>query len=153
MPQYEFKLTGAQAAIGAVVIAGIVMFRLTTVGDQVTDEALMKQLEIQLTSEYLPEHVAKMKAMWESGTKEEVANLGEYATSTKLNILSVQASYPLFSFASSQDVIVKVEYSVDNAQGNIQSGTEYYRFTHSVVGNTWSYQHDTGETAYYLNFL
>ncbi len=150
MPEKEIKLTGWQAVIGGVVLIGIVSFRAATFDEQTSNEKLVKEIELQLSAEYLTEHVERMKQMYESGDDE---NLGEYATSTKLNIKSLEVSAPLFDFASTQDVVVKVVWSLDNSSGNLQGGTEYYRYSHGLIGNTWRYEGRSTSVSFYLNFM
>ena len=74
-------------------------------------------------------------------------------TSTKINIESVQTSFPLFDFTTRKEVVVKDRYSLDDADGNRKKRTNYYLFDHGSLGNVWSYKWDTSALKYYLNFM
>ena len=153
MSEYKIKLTGWKAIAVVVVLIGIFGIRLMTFNDKRDDESLMKKIELQLMTDYFPDDVEELKAAYESGDMDEVAEVAESITSTTLNIESVQASYPLFDFSTPKKVVVKVKYSLDDASGTREQGTNYYLFKHSSLGNIWEYKYDTSVVSYYLNFL
>ncbi|OGV65815.1 MAG: hypothetical protein A2283_07755 [Lentisphaerae bacterium RIFOXYA12_FULL_48_11] len=153
MSKHEVKLNGWQALAGIVALAGIFGFRLMTFSDKTGDKALMREIEIQLKSGYFPEEVKKLKAVYETGDKNQMANAVESITSARLNIESVQASSPLFEFSTSKEVVVKVSYTLKDASGTGDRKTSYYLFHHGSIGNVWTYKYKTSSLRYYLNFL
>jgi hypothetical protein len=84
---------------------------------------------------------------------DKLGRVAKSVTSTKLNVDSVQASYPLFDFSTRKDVVVKVRYSLNDASGTREKGTNYYLFKHGSLGNVWQYKYDASEVSYYLNFF
>ena len=153
MSEYNIKLTGWKAIAVLIVLLGVVGFRLMTFNDKKNDKALMRQIELQLTTEFLPNDVERLKAAFETGDEDQMQSVAESITSAKLHIGSVQASYPLFDFSTSKDVVVKVSYSLYDASGIRKTGTKYYLLKHGSIGNTWQYKYDTTVVSYYLNFF
>lgn len=153
MPEYNVKLAGWQIAIAAVVLLAVVGGRLMTFNDQRDDAELVEKLKFEIMTEYLPNDVDALRAAVESGDSELIGEVAGSVTSSKITIESVQTSYPLFSFTSSNEVVVKVRYSLDDASGNRNRATNYYLFSHGLIGNTWSYRHKTTVVSYYLNFF
>ena len=72
--------------------------------DKRNDTELIQELELQLMTEYFPDDVDKLKAVYESGDEEEIENAVESITTTKLTIISVQTSFPLFSYKTNNKV-------------------------------------------------
>lgn len=136
----------------AVVILGLLGVRLMTFNDKMNDSALMHKLEFQIMTDYFPDDVENLKSVYEAGDKDAISEAVKSITSTKINIQSVQTSYPLFKLTTKRKVVVKVTYSLDNANGNRKKGINYYLFDHGSLGN-WSYRSRTFAFAYYLNFV
>ncbi len=114
MAEYQFKLKGWQAAAAIVVIICVVIVRFSTLSEGKSDENLVKSLEIHLASDYLPGYVDELKSLYESGNTSGVDSLLE---TSKLDIISIHASYPIFKFSSTKEVVVKVVYSFGNTRG------------------------------------
>ncbi|MFC1580293.1 hypothetical protein ACFL4N_05210 [Thermodesulfobacteriota bacterium] len=152
MAEAKIHLKGWQGLVVLVVLIGVVIVRLTTFSDNKDDSALMQKLEVQLMCDYFPNEAAKLREAYDSGDSEELQNAVKSVTTAKLNIESVQTSSPLFDFSTSKDVVVKVTYSLVDASGTRDRKTKYYLFKHGSVGNSWSYQYETGVVRYYLNF-
>lgn len=153
MPEARVKLTGWQALIGGVVLIGLIGARFATFKDMKGDETLTKALEQLLIADYFPDDVERLKAAYASGDVAKSTAVAKSVTTTRVNLDSVQASSPLFEFSTSQDVVVKVTYSLNDASGTRRQTTNYYLFRRGSLGNTWQYQHDTTAVRYYLNFL
>jgi len=153
MSEHKIELTGWKAIVVVVVLLGVVGLRLVTFSDKKNDNALMRQIELQLTTDYFPNDVEKLKAVYETGDTDEMERMAESITSTKLNVESVEASYPLFDFSTPKKVVIKVKYSLNDASGTREKGTNYYLFQHGSLFNTWRYKYKTGVVSYYLNFL
>lgn len=149
----QFQLRGWQAVVGLIVIVAIAAVRLSTMDDNMGDTELLKKLEFQLMTEHFPSDVESLKSAYASGDMEMTSELVESITTSKITITSVSASSPLLSFSTNQKTVVKVTYSLDDSSGNRTKGTKYYRFKHGGFGNSWSYEHESGAIAYYLNFL
>jgi hypothetical protein len=153
MSEYKFQLTGWQAIVALLILIGIFGIRLMTFSDLRDDETLVKKIELRLMSDYFPDDVENLKAAYESGDPDEFDERVQSVTSTTLNIGSVQASYPLFTFSSPKEVVVKVTYSLDDDSGTRERGTNYYLFKHGSLGNSWSYKRESTVVGYYLNFV
>jgi hypothetical protein len=144
---------GWQAIAVIVVFLGILGVRLMAFSDKKDNKALMREIELQLLCDYLPNDADRLKAAYETGDMDKLGRVAKSVTSTKLNVDSVQASYPVFDFSARKDVVVKVRYSLNDASGTREKGTNYYLFKHGSLGNVWQYKYDTSEVSYYLNFF
>ena len=153
MSEYKMNLAGWKAIAVVVVLIAVFGIRLVTFNDKKDDTALMRKIELQLLTEYLPDDAAKLKAVYEAGDMDEVEKVAKSITSTELDVESVQASYPLFNFKTPKDVVVKVKYSLNDATGTREKGTNYYLFKHRSFGNSWEYKYESNVVSYYLNFL
>ena len=145
MSELKIQFQGWQAIVVIVVIIGIIIIRFVTLDDMMSDQELTKQIDTLLMNEYAPHVANNLREAYEEG--------GDVGTvlSTKVNILSVQASYPIFKFSTPKDVVVKVVFSLDDDSGTGEKKTIYYLFKHGVFG--WHYQYITTSLSYYLNFM
>lgn len=153
MSEVKFQLKGWHALIAIPIIIIVVIIRLATFDDLSTNEALMNDLRLRLTSEYFPDDVEKLKEVMKTGSKDEISKVANSITSTKLNFESIKGSSPLLSFSSNQNVIVKVTYSVTDDTTTRDKATVYYYYKHGSVVNTWQYQNYSNSIGYYLNFF
>jgi hypothetical protein len=153
LSETKINLTGWQAVVVLFVLTGVVVARFMTLGDKKDDSALMRELKVQLTSDYFPNEVAKLQAAYDSGDAKKLQDVAVSVTTAKLNIESVRVSYHIFDFSTPKDVIVKVTYSLGNASGTRDRKTKYYLFSYGSIGNVWRYKHKTSVVNYYLNFL
>jgi hypothetical protein len=150
MSELKIQLTGWQAIIALVVFIGVIVIRLMTLSDMRDDKDLMKQIDTLLMDEYSPYVAEKMRDAVDKGEKDEIENAANSVTTTKVNIVSVQASYPIFKFSLPKDVVIKVVFSLDDATETGEKRTIYYLFKRGVLG--WQYQYITSSLSYYLNF-
>ena len=151
MSEYKMNLTGWQAIVVIVVFMGIVGFRLMTFNDKTGDKDLMKHIDTQLMMEYAPHVADKLRAALDSDDKVEMDKGVESVLTTKVNVDSVKASYPLFDFSIPKEVVIKVDFSLDDAAGTSDKRTIYYQFKKSAFG--WHYEYITTAVSYYLNFV
>jgi hypothetical protein len=151
MSEVRIRLKGWQAMAALVVVVAIVVARLVSLGDMTGDAALMQALRTQLVSDYFPQEVADLAAAQSSGDAERLRIMSERVTTARLNVESVQASRPLFSFSTSEEVVVKVTYSLEDAIGTRGRKTKFYLFRHGALGNVWQCRHETGAASFYLN--
>jgi hypothetical protein len=150
MSGLKIQLTGWQAIVVVVVLVGVVAVRFMTLSDMRNDKDLVKHIDILLMDEYSPHVAGKLRAAYDTGDKTEIEKSVKSVTSTKVNIVSVQASYPVLDFSTPKDVVIKVVFSLDDANETGEKRTIYYLFRHGVVG--WQYQYITTSLSYYLNF-
>ena len=153
MSEYKFKFSGWKAIVAIVVLIGIFGLRLMTFNDKKDDTDLMRKIELQLLTDYFPDDVQKLKAVLETGNRDKVREVVKSITTTEINVESVKVSQPLFSFSTSKEVVVKVTYSLNDASGTRDAGTNYYLFSHGSLGNVWQYKYDVSVVSYYLNFF
>jgi hypothetical protein len=150
MSEIKVQLTGWQAAVAAVALIGVVVVRVVTIDDMRGDDELMKHINSLLMNEYAPHVAGKLRDAYESGSSDNIATSVKSIIGTNVNIVSVQASYPIFKFSTPKEVVVKVVYSLDTATEPGEEKTIYYLFKHGVFG--WQYQYITSSLSYYLNF-
>lgn len=104
-----------------------------------------------LISDYYPDDVQKLKSVYGSGDIDEADAGAKSIVSTKLSIDSVQTSFPIFSFTSNKEVVVKVTYSLNDDTHIRKTGTNYYIFRYGMIGDTWQYKYYSNAIWYYLN--
>ncbi len=122
-----------------------------TLNDMTNDTSLMKHLDTLLMDEYSPHVVEQMRTAVDTGDNSMIEKAANSVTSTKVNIVSVQASYPVFNFSLPKDVVIKVVFSLDDATETGEKRTIYYLFNRGVLG--WQYKYITSSLRYYLNFM
>lgn len=153
--QLDFNIKGWGAAIIAVILVGVIGFRLMTFDDMKNDEDLMREIEVQLVAEYLPDDAERLAEAYESGNEGQLSAVAESITSTEVDVKAVKASSPLFDFSSPKEVVVKVEYVLNDDMGERKEGTVYYLFEKRSlsIGSDWRYMYESNAVSYYLNFL
>lgn len=151
MSEIKIQFTGWQTVIVIVILIGVIAGRFIGLADMSGDEGLMKKLDTLLLDEYSPYVVEKMRSAVDSGDGNELAQSVKSVANTKVHIISVQASYPVFDFSTPKKVVVKVVFSLDNSQFEGEKRTIYYLFEHGLFG--WHYQYITSSWKYYLNFM
>ena len=145
----EIKLTGWQAVVGLLILVGLFGVRVMSFNDMNDDKALMKQIDVQLMCDYMPDEAEKLQAAVETDDRDTIQSV----LSAQVDVESVEASYPLFDFSPRKEVVVKVIYSLTDDSGTRDRKTKYYLFDHGSLGNIWSYRYETNVVAYYLNFI
>lgn len=153
MSTHEIKLTGWKAIVVLVAFAGLVGYRFVSQKDMTGDAELMSKIEMELKTLYVPDQVEQMKAAQASGDMKKLEELARKTTTTKLTVLSVKASQPMFDFSSPRDVVLRVNYTLEDASTAAVEHTNYYLFEHSYVTGTWRLRHRSSVVGYYLNFL
>lgn len=151
MAEIKFQLRGWQVILLLLVLSGVVGLRVITLDDMQADKDLMQRIETLLMDEYSPYVAEKMRAAVSTGDEAKIEASVKSVTSTKVTLISVQASYPLLKFSLPRDVVIKVVFSLDDAEVRGEEKTIYYLFKHGVFG--WQYQYITSSMRYYLNFL
>ena len=59
MAEQKIELTGWKAIVAIVVLLGVVGLRLVTLSDKKSNAALMKEIELRLTTDYFPDEKQK----------------------------------------------------------------------------------------------
>lgn len=153
MSEYTMQFKGWHALVAVVVLLGLVGIRLLTFSDKRNDAELMQALEVELMSDYYPDLAERLQAAYDSGDPDALDQVAASVTSTRVEVESVRISSPLLDFSSPKDVVVKVQYALQDDAGAREERTRYYLFQHRALGNTWRYQYETSAASYYLNFL
>lgn len=151
MSEMKIQVNGWLALVVILALVGFAGLRFMTLDDMRYDDELMAHVEGLLQNEYAPHVVDKLNSAIATGDKERIEQTAASVTSTRVNISSVKASYPVLSFSTPKDVVVKVVYSFDDAAGTGEEQTLYYLFKHGALG--WQYQYITSSLNYYLNFI
>ena len=151
MSELKIQLKGWQAIVVAVVLIGLVAVRFMSLNDMRDDKDLMKQVDTLLMDEYSPYVAEKVRNAYEKEAEDKTEKSVMSALSTKVNIVSVKASYPIFDFSIPKDVVIKVVFSLNDDTEAGEMRTIYYLFRHGAFG--WQYQYITSSFSYYLNFM
>lgn len=152
MSEVNITLKGWKSVLALVVVIGLAGFRFMTFQDRTADNNLMRDLEIQILSDCIPKESARLQAAMDSGETDRISETTQSFIGAKPKIESVQISSPLLVFSTSQDVVVKVVYSLSEGSLTRDRKTLYYLYRHGAIGNTWSLRHKTTALNYYLNF-
>jgi hypothetical protein len=147
MSELKIQLSGWQAVVTVTILIGVIAIRFTTIDDMRGDDDLMQRVNALLMDEYAPHVAGKMREAYDVGDKDKIGSV----ISTKINIMAVQASYPIFKFSTPKEVVIKVVFSLDSTTESGEERTIYYLFKHGVFG--WQYQYITTSLSYYLNFM
>ena len=153
MAELDIKFTGWKVILVPVLFVIFVGFRLTMLSDMKDDKKLMRNVELHILEDHFPEDVEKFKAAFKSGDANQIDEGAKTILSTKTNVESVQASRPLLNYSTTQDVVVKVIYSLHDDSGRNETRTKYYLYSHGSLLKNWSYQYETSNIRYYLNFI
>jgi hypothetical protein len=151
MSELKIQLSGWQAIIVIIVLIGVIAVRFVTINDMSDDDDLMQRVNTLLMDEYAPHVAGMLRDAYDSDNKDKMVESVKSITSTKVNIASVQASYPIFKFSMPKEVVIKVVFSLDSSTEAGEERTIYYLFKHGVFG--WQYQYITTSISYYLNFM
>lgn len=148
------NLKGWKALAVLLLIVIIVVIRIATIDDMKNNSRLVEEVKLHLMSEYYPGEIEKMKALLESGDDEELSRNVDSVTTAKINFKSIKASYKIFDFSTkTKSVVIKVDYSIDDAAGSIRKEVKYYRFEYKPMINGWRYIATSNAVFYYLNFV
>lgn len=150
----SFNITGWKVWIIIPVIIIILILRIASIDDMKSNARLVEELKLHLMSEYYPDQIEKMKALLESGKDEELSESVDSVTTAKINFKSIKGSDKIFHFSTkAREVVIKVNYSIDDADGAIKIDEKYYRFEHKPLINGWRYIGTSSAIFYYLNFI
>lgn len=138
--------------LALVVLAGLAAARFLTFRDMTGDANLMRDLEMQVRSEYMPGEVEKLRTAVDSGDSGQISSVAGSVTGTRHKIESVRASAPLLEFSTHEDVVVQVVYSLSDGSRAGERKTLYLLYKHGAVGGTWSLQYKATAVSYYFNF-
>lgn len=148
----KFSGWGAVAVIVILIVA--VGIRMVMVNKNVTDPKLLERIRFELTTEYLPDDVERMKKLHASGEVEKLSEAVASLASTQVNIKSVKVSRSIFDFSvKKRDVVVKVDYTIFDENGIRNKGTKYYRFSHTPLSSRWEFRGNSSTVSYYLKFI
>lgn len=153
MAQLNIHLKGWQIVVALFVLAGLAGFRLISFQDKTGDANLMRDLERQIISDYFPGETERLRAAVDSGYNSKITEVTESITHAKPKIESVRISSPLFSMSTSENVVVRIVYSLAEGTKTRDRKTLYFLYKHGAIGNTWSYQHKTTAIRFYMNFI
>ncbi len=149
----NIHLKGWQIVAALIVLAGLAGFRLITFQDKTGDLNLMRDLERQIISDYFPGEADRLREAVNSGDSNKISDVTDSITNAKPKIESVRISSPLFSVSTSEDVVVKVVYSLTEGTKTRDRKTLYLLYKHGAIGNTWSHQHKTTAIRFYMNLI
>jgi hypothetical protein len=145
----EIQLKGKVGVIGLIVVILALGIRITTLGES-NETALRQAVGAELVLRLggrISDDLASIGSV-EAMDAEATQTLLERADSEGITVHSMIVSKPVLTFASSEDVVVQVEYSLP--QGPRQK--EYWLFQHSVIAG-WRYRYQTTAWAYYTNLF
>lgn len=153
MSELNIKLKGWHGVAAVIVVIALMGVRLTTFHDGMGDAGLMRSLQRQIASDYMPGEAARLQAAMDSGSQQNLSDVAHAVTSSRPEIESVRVSAPLVNLTFPEDVVVKVTYSLAQGGQKGRARTLYFLYSYSAVGDVWLYQRQTIATKYYVNFI
>ena len=143
------NINGVAALVIAVALLGVSGMRILSLGNS-TDPALKAAVRQALWVSLMGETGEKVARIRESGDYSEALGTVANAAPASIMILTLGASRPIFSWTSSERVVVHVKYRV---QGSERIRERYLEYKHGLIGNSWSFQYDSTLVSYYLNLI
>ena len=143
----ELQFNGKFAVIGSIIAVLAVGARFTTLGES-NDPDLLKAVRAELVLRLgarISDDLGAIQSVEEMDT-EAAQTLLERADAEGITVHSMTLSKPLLTFATSEKVVVLVEYSFP--QGARER--EYWLFEHSIIAG-WRYRWKTTKFWYYTN--
>jgi len=148
------NLKGWKALVVLAILFIIIVIRIASIDNMKNNSNLVEEVKLELLSEYYPGEIEKMKALLESGNDDELSKSVDSVTTAKINFKSIKASYKIFDLSTkTKDVIIKVDYSIDDTNGTIKKGEKYYRFEYKPLINGWRLIGKSNAIFYYLKFI
>lgn len=145
--QEEFHVGGKGTAIVFVLIIITMALRVFSLSDS-DDTQLQQKVREQLWLTYATTLGQEIEAARLSNNFDRINELLAKSSADAITIEGVAVSKPLFSWSSSENVIIEVTYRLPDSS---LSETRYMRFNHSVVSG-WSYRFNSNAFSYYTNF-
>jgi hypothetical protein len=145
----RIQLNGIAALLITVALLAVTGLRLLSLGES-DDATLQEKVRLELWSELMGEAGETNRRIRESGVYDEALATAEGARPESITILRLSTSRPLFSWRSSDRVIVHVKYRF---AGSKQLRERYLEFRHGLIGDSWRYRYDSSTVSYYLNLL
>lgn len=146
MAEVKLRLTGIQGAAALAVIIVVVIVRWATIGER-DDEKLRAAVRGELMNE-LGGLTSEALTQLEEGDYEGALAVAQQADPAKIEIHATSVSKPLLSLSSSEDVVVRIDYSLPDRTRH----TKYWRFEHSLAAG-WRFRRPSTAFSYYANFL
>lgn len=147
----EFKFSGKKGIAVLLAVFAFVGYRFTSLGD-VKDPVVIKVIEQELVTEWRRDKLPSLQSALQAGKVEQAGQATSAVLDPGLVIHKVRASRPLFSFASKQEVVYEVKYSMQGTGGDFVKKTRYYLFKHSLLSKP-QLKWDTSQFRFYMNFF
>jgi len=143
----EFR--GRTLVVGIVIVGALLALRVASLGES-DDPDLRRAVRIELLSRLGARTGEDLENLARPGglTTEAARELLRRVDPTDIEIHGLAVSRPLLSMASCEKVVVRVDFSLPEAEPQ----REYWRFEH-CVGSGWRRAGRTGALSYWLNLL
>jgi len=145
MSEIQFRPKGVHAIIAVAAVAILIVVRFATFQDT-KDPSLHQAIQLELSMR-LGDRTGQEIANVDTTDRAAVETMLRRADADGIKVHSASISRPLLSFGRSDDVAVRVEYSLPGSQRR----TEYWLFDYT--GSSWQFPRTTFALSYYLNFL
>ncbi len=146
MAESNLQIPLAKGPLALVIIVGVIVVRLLSIGES-DDPKLRAAIDRELLSK-MGGSIGTVLEDIDPADSASIDALVEMSNSANIAVHSVRVSKPLLAFGSSDDAIVRVEYTLPGQSAE----TDFWRFEHSIAGG-WRYQRPSSIVAYYLNFF
>lgn len=146
MAESQIKLPVAKGPMALVIIVGLIVFRLLSIGES-DDPDLKAAVERELLTR-MGSSIGTMLEDIDPTDSASVNELLERSDIEGIDVHSIRVSKPLLAFGSSDGAIVRVEFTLPGRSSEI----EYWLFEHSIAAG-WRYRRPSSVVLYYLNFF
>lgn len=147
MAETKVHLTGGRAILVLVAIAGVVIWRQSSMKASLDDEAateIKQWLALRYAAEAMEEHLAREKTG--DASRVDSKSLDRVLESSQVEIVSIDAK------GQPDDVVVRVEVRVAGKEPPDGRGVRYFRMSHSLAAG-WRLRHETGKWSYRLRLF
>ena len=145
MAAITFRALGVHGAVGLAIVIVAVLARWASIGDS-DDQRLRQSIHAELMNE-LGGEMSQALAHVGPSDHEGILAVAEHADPARLEVHSMSVSKPILSLGSSEDVVVRVDYSLPGS-----TMRKYFLFEYSLVTG-WHYRGPSTAFSYYANFL
>jgi len=142
------RLKGKAAAVVLVVALGAIGYRGATLGES-DDPQLRRAIQGELLNRLggrIGEDLSGITV--DDINSETLGRLLGRANLAEIEVHSMKAAHPILSWASEEEVVVLVEFSLPEAERD----KEYWLFDHSAASG-WRYRRPANAISYYLSVI
>lgn len=149
----KFGIWGIVLAIAA--LTGITAIQAGLIGDLRRDPGLMRELQIRLLTDYMPEGGGALKNLLATGAGENAFNMAAASAGVSLDIRELKIGQPVFGGSGryTRSGVLKVNFLLTENGKVLENRTNYYGYYYVPSRSEWKIRDRSSKILYYLSFL